>query len=324
MNCKCGNPLTPEDKFCKKCGTPVVKQAAPAPAQTPVQAQAARPAQARTVAPAAQARPAVQQVVPTQAPAQAQARPVAQAPAMGQQMAQPMMTQPGMAPMGPAPMPYQQPPKKGTNPILMIVLALVAFAVGYFGYKLLSGGGSIVAAETASINIGGYAFDVPVDMKAEYDTTTVTLSNGKLNLVVGVLAGDYNKVSTNISGFTYEGEKTYNGTKYKLFSVKDGVHNAKAFYYSLASNRTGAVVVTVGSDETKVPSSKEMEAALKIATSAKASSYRSAKVGGMNEETIESAFKVITEETEEASTGDIMEDIYEDTYVNITLDEINE
>ena len=318
MNCKCGNPLTPEDKFCKKCGTPVVRQATPAPAVKPA---TAKPAVQPAVQPAA--RPAVQQVVPTQAPVQAQARPVAPAP-VAQQMAQPMMAQPGMAPMGQPMPPYQQPPKKGSNPILMIVLFIVAAAVGFFGYKLLSGGGSVVAAETATINIGGYSFDVPVDMKAQYQTDKVILSNGKINLAIGVLAGDYSGMPTTISGFTYEGEKTYNGTKYKLFSMKQGVHNAKAFYYSLAANRTGAVVVSVGEDETKVPGSKEMEAALKIATSAKTSTYRGAKVGGMDEETIDSAFKVMIGEPEEQSTGDINDDIYVDEYVNITLDEINE
>ncbi len=313
MNCKsCGNPLTGEDKFCKKCGTPVAVANQPA----------AQPVQQAQPAPMAQ---------PVAQPARPVVQPAVQAQPMGQPMAQPMgapMGQPAIRPVGPTPMPgaYQAPPqKKGANPILMVVLALVAFAVGYFGYKLLSGGGSVVAAETTSITVGGYTFQAPIDMVPRYSGGGVTLSNDKINVAIQVNSGKYEDVQAASSSVTFEGEKTYNGTKYKLYSAKSGSHNGKLFAYALSSNKYGVVAVTVGNDETQVPSSKHLEAALKIATSAKAASSRSAQIGGFDQDEMDEimgSFKAKDEE--ETSTGDIGEDVYEDIYVNITLDEINE
>lgn len=310
MNCKsCGNPLTAEDKFCKKCGTPVA-QAAPAMPQQPV----AQPA----------VQPAVQPVQPAVQPmAQPGVAPVAPAP-VAQPGVQPM-AQPAIRPVGPAPMPgaYQAPPKKGSNPIVMVVLALVAFAIGYFGYKLLSGGSGVVAKETSTVTYGGYTFEVPVDMQAHYTSDGLDLSNGKLNVVIGINTGNYENVQSVSSALTYEGEKTYSGKKYKLYSVKEGIHNGKLFAYALSSNKYGVVLVTVGSEETKIPTSGELEAGLKIAFSAKAGSYNSAQIGGFGEDKTGEIIKSFNGE-EETTAGDIYGDVYVDEYVNITLDEINE
>lgn len=317
MNCKsCGNPLTVEDKFCKKCGTPVAQVAVqPAVAQVAQPAMhPAGPAQVTPVQPA----PAVAQVGPAPVAQQAPAvRPVAPAP----------VAQPAMRPVGPAPAPmpgvYQAPPKKGANPIVMVLLALVAFGIGFFGYKLLSGGSSVVAKETSTVTYQGYTFDVPVDMQAHYTTSGLDLSNGKLNVYIAINTGNYDTVQSVSSSLTYEGEKTYNGSKYKLYNVKEGIHNGKAFVYALSSNKYGIVLVSVGNDETKIPTSGELEAGLKIAFSAKASSYNSAQVAGFDEDKMGEIFNSFNGE-EETKAGDIYGDVYVDEYVNITLDEINE
>ena len=238
MNCKsCGNPLTVEDKFCKKCGTPVA-QVAVQPAVAQVAPAPVAPAPAVAPAPVAP----VASVQPAPAPAVAQVGPapvVQQAPAV-RPVAPAPVAQPAMRPVGPAPAPmpgvYQAPPKKGANPIVMVLLALVAFGIGFFGYKLLSGGSSVVAKETSTVTYQGYTFDVPVDMQAHYTTDGLDLSNGKLNVVIGINAGKYENVQSVSSSLTYEGEKTYNGSKYKLYNVKEGIHNGKLFAYALSSS----------------------------------------------------------------------------------------
>ena len=331
MNCKsCGNPLTAEDVFCKKCGTPVAQAAAQPVAPAPVAQPAAQPVAQPVVQPVAQ--PVVQPVAPAAQPA---VRPVAPAPVAqsavqpaapaAQPAMRPVAPAPVAQPVAPAPMPgaYQAPAKKGANPIVMVVLALVAFAVGYFGYKLLSGGGGVVAKETSTVSYQGYTFEVPVDMQAHYTTDGLDLSNGKLNVVIGINTGKYEDVRSVSSALTYEGEKTYNGSKYKLYSVKEGIHNGKLFAYALSSNKYGVVLVTVGNEETKIPTSGELDAGLKIAFSAKAGSYNSAQIGGFGEEKTGEIIKSFGGE-EETSAGDVYGDVYVDEYVNITLDEINE
>ena len=348
MNCKsCGNPLTVEDKFCKKCGTPIA-QAAVQPAVAPVAPAPVAPAQpapapapAPAVAPVVQA-PVVQApvapapVAPAVQPAPVPAvAPVAVAPAVQPAPAPAVapvapapQAQPAIRPVGPAPAPmpgaYQAPPKKGANPIVMVVLALVAFGIGYFGYKLLSGGSSVVAKETSTVTYQGYTFEVPVDMQAHYTTDGLDLSNGKLNVVIGINTGDYNNVQSVSSALTFEGEKTYSGSKkYKLYSVKEGIHNGKLFAYALSSNKYGVVLVTVGNDETKIPTSGELDAGLKIAFSAKATSYNSAQAAGFGEDKYGEIINSFNGE-EATKAGDIYGDVYVDEYVNITLDEINE
>jgi len=329
MNCKtCGNPLTVEDKFCKKCGTAVMKVGEEVANtvnntvnQAPVVMPSVEPKPVVNPTPVAPASPTITPVAPIPAAAPSPT-PVAPAPVAPVQPTQPNM-------VNPAPM---SPPKAKTNPILLIIIALLAVAAGYFGYKALfanDDGGSIIASGTNKINYDGYSFEIPKDYSTKITSEGLEMDNDvnhfELLIETGIFSTyDFKALNGNHDGliFTDKGEKAYGATKYRLYELTFQEQRVKAYFivFDMGGTRVGMGIVGSNVDPYSLPSLSKVDDFMKIVTTGKYTGSNS-----MEDETfsMSKVMDAIGKSSEEANTGDYVGE-YTDTYVNIMTEEINE
>ena len=189
---------------------------------------------------------------------------------------------------------------RNTNPLLIIFVFLLALALGYFGYQFLNKDKGIVTS------LNGYRFDVPTGLKIDHVKEHLYLNNDDILININVLQFDYTKMNAKtIDGYKYEGEKEFEGKKYQLFTKGDN----KIVIMSLDSQMI--ILMNVNSKDGNI------DKALKIMVSAKKNEEKEIID---NDQLLEDMKPIIT--GEEVTTAD--EDaIYEDTYVDIVLDELN-
>ena len=305
MNCKkCGTPFKPGEKFCSECGEklevmePVVEQPEPVIKQNVVE-------------PIVPVVPVVPEPVPEPV------KPV-----------EPVEPVKPVEPVTPAPTPVEpeaKPVKKGVNPILCVLLAIVAFVIGFFGFKFLNGEGIDILSSNTDVSFGGYTFTVPKSMKTSLGTTEdkspyIEMSDSKYSVTFSIYESDSEfdslKPKTTETN-TYIAKRDYKGNSYYLFDRLSDQKKSSAIIGKFDKTKIVLAYITVGNGSTS-PSTEDVENALKIIYSG--IKDENAKTNTKIFNNIESEFF----EKEEAIAGDVAEDVYSEIYVNISLDEINE
>ena len=191
---------------------------------------------------------------------------------------------------------------RNTNPILLIVVFLIAVAIGYFGYNFLS------SKDNNFVSLNGYHFDIPNGLKIDYQKDTLYLDNDDLKFSINILDGDYTKIKADsFDDYKYQGEKEFESKKYHLFTKDD----SKIVIMSIDDNKLVLMGISTKEDN--------IDKVLKIVVSAKKNESNKTLD---NDKLILDMKSIIN--VEEENTGDIEDAIYEDTYVEITLEEINE
>ena len=376
MNCQnCGNPLTPEDKFCKKCGTPVISAATsavtpisePIPVTEPVPAPVSEPTPvpaAPVEMPAIPEPTPVQEPVPNPVPEQNMVSPGMGAPVnnqgmgpmpnppMGMQGAQQMPAPMGQ-PMGPMPMNGQAPmpapmgqmpmgamppqPEKKTNPILLIIIAVLAIAAGYFAYKALfadgGNGGGIVSKATKTVNYNGYSFQVPSEYTTSITADGLEMETSSVFFALDISTASYATANFDaLNGdqngyvFSHKGEKTYNTSKYHLYEVAKGTVKFYYVVFDMGGTRIGEGMIGSNINPQSFPASSYIDEFMKIAATAKYTGSNSIETKDFHLGEINDFFEGNlegNEVVEEENTGDVL-DTNGDVYVNVIVDEVNE
>ena len=220
--------------------------------------------------------------------------------------------------------------KKKMNPIVIILILIVLGVGGYFGYKyFIQNGGS---GPTKSVSYDGYEFKVPESLKTKINSNSLVAYDDDVILSFAFISGSYSDFSSSLTlenfnslGNTasYMGEKEKNGNKYHLYKVEVAGKNTYIGY--TASGVTKIVCFGVEPRTgTALPKEDYLNKAIDTAMSATFNGQSNMEVTETdNESSVTTASKAVI--GEENSTGDISdEDVYEDIYVNITLEEINE
>ena len=190
---------------------------------------------------------------------------------------------------------------RNTSPILLIFVFLLALALGYFGYQFLNKDQGI---ETS---FNGYDFKIPKGLNVDFQENVLYLSNDNDKISINILDIDYNNINTEktIDNYKYVEEKTVEDKKYQLFTN----NNDKIVIMGLDKDKVVLMVVA---------NKDNIDNELKILLSAKAN----------NKDAIDNKKLLLDMKQilggEEENTGDIDESLYEDIYVDITLEEINE
>ena len=227
-------------------------------------------------------------------------------------------------------------PKKSSGALRSIVLLIVLILLGvggYFGYKYLVNNGIIGGKETTKdVSYSGYKFSVPDKYKTQVNANSLSVYDDSTILSFSFVTGSYGDISTSliVENFTalgntasYLGEKEKDGNKYHLFQVKVDDKNGYVGY--IASGATKIICFSVEpKNGTALPSEEYLNKAVDISLSATYNGASNIEVvdGPKEASTLDAAEALIGEAK---STGDISdEDVYEDIYVNITLNEINE
>ena len=376
MNCQnCGNPLTPEDKFCKKCGTPVISAATsavtpisePIPVTEPVPAPVSEPTPvpaAPVEMPAIPEPTPVQEPVPNPVPEQNMVSPGMGAPVnnqgmgpmpnppMGMQGVQQMPAPMGQ-PMGPMPMNGQAPmpapmgqmpmgamppqPEKKTNPILLIIIAVLAIAAGYFAYKALfadgGNGGGIVSKATKTVNYNGYSFQVPSEYTTSITADGLEMETSSVFFALDISTASYATANFDaLNGdqngyvFSHKGEKTYNTSKYHLYEVAKGTVKFYYVVFDMGGTRIGEGMIGSNTNPQSFPASSYIDEFMKIAATAKYTGSNSIETKDFHLGEINDFFEGNlegNEVVEEENTGDVL-DTNGDVYVNVIVDEVNE
>ena len=224
--------------------------------------------------------------------------------------------------------------KKNIKKPIIIILVLILLGVGgYFGYKYLVDNGIIGGkVKTQSVDFNSYKFEVPEKYKTQINTNNLVVYDDTNILAFAFINGSYNDFSQalTLENFnslgnqaTYLGEKQQDGHKYHLYKVLVGEKNAYVGYVSVSEIKIVCFSVEPKTGS-QLPSDDYLKEAIKIAISATFSGSTNTVMesSGTNELVDTGTQAVIGEEE---STGDINDEPeYEDTYVNITLNEINE
>lgn len=188
-----------------------------------------------------------------------------------------------------------------TSPLLIIFVFLLALALGYFGYKYLNKDKNIVTS------LNGYRFEVPEGLKIDHEKEYLYLNNDDILININILQFDYKKMDAKtIDGYKYEGEKEFDGKKYQLFTHGDN----KIVIMSIGDEMI--LLMNVNAKENNI------DKALKIAVSAKKNEEKSVID---NDKLLLDMKPIINGEEEKSADEDDI--VYEDVYVDITLDEIN-
>ena len=220
--------------------------------------------------------------------------------------------------------------KKKINPIVIILILLVLGVGGYFGYKyLIKNGGS---GPTKSVTYDGYEFKVPEALKTKINSNSLVAYDDDVILSFTFINGSYSDFSSaltlenfNSLGNTasYMGEKEKNGNKYHLYKVEVAGKNTYIGYTASGVMKIICFGVEPRTGST-LPKDDYLNKAIDTAMSATFNGQSNIESNVVDEESsVTTASKAVL--GEEQSTGDISdEDVYEDIYVNITLEEINE
>ena len=216
--------------------------------------------------------------------------------------------------------------------ITLIVIALLGVG-GYFGYKYLVDNGIIGNKETTNeVSYSGYKFDVSTKLKTQINSNSLVAYDDVALLSFNFVTGSYEDISTSLivenftslgNTATYLGEKEYETHKYHLFQVK--VEDKNGYVGYIASGTTKIICFAVEPKTgNELPSEDYLNKAVKIAISATYNGSSNIESNVVDEDsTVLEASKALMGEEEVA--GDINEeDQYEEIYVNITLNEINE
>ena len=189
---------------------------------------------------------------------------------------------------------------RNTSVILIIIIFLFALALGFFLHQFIND-------KEVTISFNGYDFNVPSGLNIDYQEDVLYLNNSSTKISLNILDVDYNNIKTDktIDNYKYVEEKTINDTKYQLFTN----NNDKIVIMSLGKDK---VVLMVVSNKDNIDNE------LKILLSAKAN----------NKDVVDNKKMLLDMKQilggEEENTGDIDESLYEEIYVDITLEEINE
>ena len=219
--------------------------------------------------------------------------------------------------------------KKG-NPILIILLLIILGVGGYFGYKyfIKNGGGEA----TKSVTYEGYEFKVPESLKTKINSNSLVAYDDTTLLSFLFINGSYSDFSSSLvlenfnslgNSAKYLGEKEKNGNKYHLYQVN--VSGKETYIGYTASGVTKIVCFGVEPRTgNTLPNESYLNKAIDTAMSATYNGQSNMEANDVDEDSsvLQASQALIGEEK---SAGDINdEDIYEDIYVNITLEEINE
>ena len=224
--------------------------------------------------------------------------------------------------------------KKKKSPIIIILVLLILGVGGYFGYKYLVNNGIIGGkAKTIDVEFNSYQFKVPEKYKTQNNTNSLVIYDDTNILAVAFINGSYSEFSQalTLENFralgheaTYLGEKEKDSHKYHLFKVV--VEGKNAYIGYIASGDMKIICFSVEPKTgTTLPSDDYLNDAIDIAISAKYNG--SSNVETENKEANDTSITTASQAVigEEKNTGDISDEpVYEETYVNVTLNEINE
>ena len=222
--------------------------------------------------------------------------------------------------------------KKG-NPLLIILILIILGVGGYFGYKYLIKGEKVEPTNTVSYE--GYEFKVPKSLKTRINSNSLVAYDDTTLLSFLFINGSYDDFSSalvlenfNSLGNTakYMGEKEKNGNKYHLYQVNV---SGKETYIGYAKSGVTKIICFGVEPRTgnSLPNEDYLNKAIDITMSAtyNGTSNMESNVVDEDSSVLQASQALVGEEK---STGDINgdtpEDVYEETYVNITLEEINE
>ena len=222
--------------------------------------------------------------------------------------------------------------KKG-NPLLIILVLIILGVGGYFGYKYLIKGEKVEPTNTVSYE--GYEFKVPKSLKTRINSNSLVAYDDTTLLSFLFINGSYDDFSSalvlenfNSLGNTakYMGEKEKNGNKYHLYQVNV---SGKETYIGYAKNGVTKIICFGVEPRTgsTLPSDDYLNKAVDITMSAtyNGTSNMESNVVDEDSSVLQASQALVGEEKSTGDiNGDIPEDVYEETYVNITLEEINE
>lgn len=219
--------------------------------------------------------------------------------------------------------------KKG-NPILVILLLIILGVGGYFGYKYFIKNGGNEA--TKSVTYEGYEFKVPESLKTQINSNSLVAYDDTTLLSFLFINGSYSDFSSALvlenfnslgNSAKYLGEKERNGNKYHLYQVT--VSEKETYIGYTASGVTKIICFGVEPRTgTALPNESYLNKAIDTAMSATYNGQSNIESNVVDEDSsvLQASQALIGEEE---SAGDISEeDEYEEIYVNITLEEINE
>lgn len=223
--------------------------------------------------------------------------------------------------------------KKKKNPIIIILVLIILGVGGYFGYKYLKDSGILGKnTKTVDVEYNSYQFKVPEKYKTQNNTNSLVIYDDTNIIAIAFINGSYNEFSQalTLENFralgheaNYLGEKEKDGHKYHLFKVV--VENKNAYIGYIASGDVKIICFSVEPKTgTTQPSDDYLNDAIDIAISGKYNG--SSNIETENKE-VDSSISTASQAIigEEKNTGDISDEPeYEETYVNITLNEINE
>lgn len=222
--------------------------------------------------------------------------------------------------------------KKG-NPILIILLLIILGVGGYFAYKYLIKGEKVEPTNTVSYE--GYEFKVPKSFKTRINSNSLVAYDDTTLLSFLFINGSYDDFSSalvlenfNSLGNTakYMGEKEKNGNKYHLYQVNV---SGKETYIGYAKNGVTKIICFGVEPRTGsvLPNEDYLNKAIDITMSATYNGTSNIESNVVDEDSsvLQASQALIGEEKSTGDiSGDTIEDVYEETYVNITLEEINE
>ena len=221
--------------------------------------------------------------------------------------------------------------KKG-NPLLIILVLIILGVGGYFGYKYLIKGEKVEPTNTVSYE--GYEFKVPKSLKTRINSNSLVAYDDTTLLSFLFINGSYDDFSSalvlenfNSLGNTakYMGEKEKNGNKYHLYQVNV---SGKETYIGYAKNGVTKIICFGVEPRTgsALPSDDYLNKAVDITMSAtyNGTSNMESNVVDEDSSVLQASQALVGEEKSTGDISDDIEDVYEETYVNITLEEINE
>ncbi len=222
--------------------------------------------------------------------------------------------------------------KKG-NPLLIILILIILGVGGYFGYKYLIKGEKVEPTNTVSYE--GYEFKVPKSLKTRINSNSLVAYDDTTLLSFLFINGSYDDFSSalvlenfNSLGNTakYMGEKEKNGNKYHLYQVNV---SGKETYIGYAKSGVTKIICFGVEPRTgsALPGDDYLNKAIDITMSAtyNGTSNMESNVVDEDSSVLQDSQALVGEEKSAGDiNGDTPEDVYEETYVNITLEEINE
>jgi hypothetical protein len=242
---------------------------------------------------------------------------------------------PGM-PMNNAPIAPEPESKGGAMKVVLIILLILGLAVGgYFGYKALTnndddgnGGGNDnpVAVSTKKVDFSGYTFEVPTKFMVKTESGMLNIDDGTFGFYMKLMDYSYSQISPEkvvsngtSQGFTmdYKGEKDYSGTKYHLFTIKQGGESLYAIYVPLGASKL--LALTIYNNPTSVlPTQANLDEVLKISLSGEYTGSHNMETEGI-EKVDPRNFLV---DGEAKSTGDVADYVEEFAYADVTVEEV--